>query len=66
MKSHFQRVILERKWKHVEVLTPWLEWDDYIKLLGSADLGVSLHHSTSNLDLPMKVFVPLHAEMPIS
>lgn len=57
LKSHFQAIIAKRNWKHVEVLTPWLEWDDYPLLLGSADLGVSLHRSTSKLDLPMKVGV---------
>ncbi len=56
MKKHFQEIIAQRDWKHVEVLTPWLDWSDYPLLLGAADLGVSLHRSTSNLDLPMKVW----------
>eukprot|EP00108_Taenia_solium_P010649 TsM_000780600 transcript=TsM_000780600 gene=TsM_000780600 len=65
LKSHFQAIIAKRNWKHVEVLTPWLEWDDYPLLLGSADLGVSLHRSTSNLDLPMKIVDLIGAEVPV-
>ncbi|VUZ39094.1 unnamed protein product [Hymenolepis diminuta] len=65
LKTHFQSMIAGRNWEHVEVLTPWLEWSDYPLLLGSADLGVSLHHSTSDLDLPMKVVDLLGAEVPV-
>ena len=57
LKDRFvEQVERERdQYHHVEFCFPWLEADDYPLLIGSADLGVSLHHSSSSFDLPMKV-----------
>lgn len=41
--------------RKVAFRTLWLASEDYPVLLGSADLGISLHYSSSGFDLPMKV-----------
>ncbi|XP_076839363.1 chitobiosyldiphosphodolichol beta-mannosyltransferase [Brachyhypopomus gauderio] len=54
-KEYYKKLIDSKDFKHVKICTPWLEAEDYPVLLGSADLGVCLHKSSSGLDLPMKV-----------
>ncbi|KAL7377569.1 hypothetical protein ABVT39_001403 [Epinephelus coioides] len=54
-KEHYKKLIESLHLDHVKICTPWLEAEDYPVLLGSADLGVCLHKSSSGLDLPMKV-----------
>ena len=54
-KEFYQERIQEICWTHVSFLMPWLEPEDYSRILAAADLGVCLHTSSSGLDLPMKV-----------
>lgn len=53
LKSHYLSEIKSLNLHGVK--TVWLELEDYPLLIASADYGVSLHASSSGLDLPMKI-----------
>ena len=51
--------------ENIVILTLWLEPKDYPELIACCDVGISLHTSTSNLDLPMKILDCYGCHVPV-
>ncbi|XP_076459838.1 chitobiosyldiphosphodolichol beta-mannosyltransferase-like [Babylonia areolata] len=64
-KEMYQEKINRLQWQKVQFCLPWLTAEDYPLLLGSADVGVCLHKSSSGLDLPMKVVDMFGCGLPV-
>jgi len=65
LREHYLKEIANAALERVRISTAWLEADDYPRLLGAADLGISLHYSSSGLDLPMKVVDMFGCQLPV-
>jgi beta-1,4-mannosyltransferase len=66
LRHAFMRKVNQTHLRIFEIKSIWLESDDYPKLLGSADLGICLHYSSSGFDLPMKVVDMFSAQLPVA
>jgi beta-1,4-mannosyltransferase len=64
-KQMYTKQFTSITWNRVKIKTCWLEKDDYPKLLACADFGISLHTSSSGLDLPMKVVDMFGCAIPV-
>jgi beta-1,4-mannosyltransferase len=66
LRSKFDARMASLPLRYCKVFTVFVSSGDYPRLLGSADLGVSLHTSSSGLDLPMKVVDMFGAALPVA
>jgi beta-1,4-mannosyltransferase len=51
--------------RHVKLFMAWLEFKDYCELIRNVDIGLSMHESTSGLDLPMKILDMFGSGIPV-
>ncbi len=64
-RARFEARLRETPLARVRVQTEFLPWSDYALLLATADLGVSLHISSSAVDLPMKISDMIGCGLPV-
>jgi len=64
-RAEFARRFAGLAARRIHLRARWLEPEDYPRVVGSADLGLCLHRSSSGLDIPMKVADLFGAGVPV-
>jgi len=64
-RAEFERRFAGLPARRVQLRTRFLEPEDYPRVVGSADLGLCLHRSSSGLDIPMKIADLFGAGVPV-
>lgn len=64
-RTRFERLFAGLPARRVQLRTRWLEPEEYPRVVGSADVGLCLHRSSSGLDIPMKVADLFGAGVPV-
>eukprot|EP00397_Hematodinium_sp_SG-2012_P020948 GEMP01021613.1.p1 GENE.GEMP01021613.1~~GEMP01021613.1.p1 ORF type:complete len:458 (+),score=78.21 GEMP01021613.1:45-1376(+) len=65
MKDAFMKSVNELELKNITVLSVWLAIEKYPVMLSLADFGLSMHQSSSGIDLPMKVIDMFGTGIPV-
>ncbi|KAH3732001.1 UDP-Glycosyltransferase/glycogen phosphorylase [Pelomyxa schiedti] len=64
-REKYEELIKDLAMTHVAICTIWLPHDKYPLVLGCSDFGVSLHQSSSQIDLPIKVLDMFGVGLPV-
>jgi len=64
-RAEFERRFAGLPARRIQLRARWLEPEDYPHVVGSADVGLCLHRSSSGLDIPMKVADLFGAGVPV-